>query len=64
MTIDHESPCTNLAVLEERVEQLERRCDKKDLKIEVLQAFHNRAIGYSMASSAAVALIVQYFGGK
>lgn len=61
---DHNTPCTDLAVIEERVDQLERRCDKKDTKIEALTAFQNKSIGYAMAASAAVALAVQYFGAK
>lgn len=55
-----------IAVLEEKVGQLEARCDKKDLKIEALQAFQNKAIGYAMAASAAVTALMQYLqgGGK
>lgn len=49
-----------IAVLKEQVAQLKDRCDKKDLKIEALLAFQNRAIGYSMAASAIVAYAVQY----
>lgn len=49
------------AVLHERVTQLERRCDKKDIKIDALQAFQNRALGYAMAASAVAAFAFQYF---
>lgn len=51
-----------IAVLKEQVAQLNSRCDKKDIKIEALLAFQNKAIGYSMAASAAVAYAVQYLG--
>ena len=47
-----------IAVLEERVKQLEVRCDKKDSKIEALQAFQNKAIGYSMLAGTLAAVSV------
>lgn len=49
-----------LAVLETRVDILEKRCDKKDENIAVLQKFHHTAIGYSMGASAVVALLTHY----
>jgi hypothetical protein len=49
-----------IAVIKERVDQLENRCDKKDVKIEALLEFQNRAIGYAMAASAIVALLFKY----
>lgn len=42
------------AVLKERCKQLEERCNKKDIKLETLQSFNNRVIGYA----AAVAFVV------
>lgn len=48
-----------IAVLEEQVRQLGARCDKKDVKIEALQAFQNKAIGYAMAASATVSIVMQ-----
>lgn len=54
----------DVAVLKERVTQLERRCDKKDIKIEKLEAFQNRVLGYTMAASAMVSMMFQYFTGK
>lgn len=54
----------DVAVLKEQVQALRERCDKKDLKIEALTAFQNRAIGYAMAASAVVAAGIQYFTGK
>jgi hypothetical protein len=52
-----------IAVIKERVDQLEVRCDKKDIKIDALLEFQNRAIGYAMAASAAVALLFKYLDG-
>jgi hypothetical protein len=49
-----------IAVIKERVDQLETRCDRKDIKIEALLEFQNRAIGYAMAASAIVALLFKY----
>lgn len=50
----------DVATLQEKVRQLESRCDKKDIKIDALMAFQNRAIGYAMASSALVSIGLQY----
>ena len=49
---------SKLAVAVERITQLERRCDKKDAKIEALEAFQNKSLGYA----AAVAAIMQILG--
>ena len=46
-----------IAVLQEQVRQLEDRCDKKDIKIEALQAFQNRSLGLAMAASALASLV-------
>lgn len=51
---------SKVATLEEKVRQLEVRCDKKDIKIEALMEFHHRAIGYAMAASVVIAVIAQY----
>lgn len=58
--IEHDNDM-KVAVLEEQVKQLKDRCDKKDQKIEALQAFQNRAIGYALAASAAISFMMQYF---
>ncbi len=53
-----------IAVLKERVTQLEKRCDKKDLKMEEFAAFQNRTIAYAIAGSALVTYFLQYLLGK
>ena len=60
-SLDRRKCDPQIAVLAERISQLERRCDKKDTKIEAIQAFQNKALGYAMAASGVVALAVQYF---
>ena len=50
-----------IAVLEERIRQIEKRCDAKDIAIAVLQKFHHTAIGYCMCASAVVAALMHYF---
>ncbi len=50
-----------IGVSEQRIEQLEQRADKNDIKIEAIQAFQNKALGYAMAASALASLLVQYF---
>jgi len=49
-----------IAVIEQRTAQLERRCDDKERKIDALEAFQNRAIGYSMAASFGATLLASY----
>jgi hypothetical protein len=48
-----------IAVLEEQVRQLRAGCDTKERKLETLQAFQNKAIGYALAASAAVSIAAQ-----
>ena len=49
----------DIAVLSNRVDTLEDSCEKKHAKIEALEAFQNRLIGYSLAASFGVTLVLQ-----
>lgn len=60
MFTERRSSDIKVAVLEQRIEQLEKRCNDKDRKIEALMAFQNRAIGYAMAASATGTMLAQY----
>ena len=51
-----------VAVLEERISQVEDRCDKKDVKIDALMAFQHKVIGYAMGASAIIAAATHYLG--
>lgn len=53
-----------IAVIEQRTAQLERRCDAKEKKIDALEAFQNRAIGYSMAASFGATLLASFITQK
>jgi len=48
-----------VAVLLNRIETLEDSCKSKHAKIEALEAFQNKMLGYSMAASFCVTLVVQ-----
>jgi hypothetical protein len=48
-----------VAVLENRIVTLEDSCKIKRAKIEALEAFQNKMLGYSMAASFCVTLVIQ-----
>jgi hypothetical protein len=48
-----------LAVLNNRVGKLEDSCELKHAKIEALEAFQNRLVGYALAASFGVTLVLQ-----
>lgn len=53
-----------IALLNQTLGILQAQCAAKEIKIHALEAFQNKAIGYSMAASAAISLLYSYIVGK
>jgi len=53
-----------LETIKEQVKQLERRCDKKEEKIDQLMEFKNTLLGYAIAIASIVSLVVTYITQK
>ena len=58
-TNDQNRQAIDIAVLGNRVGTLEDSCEKTNAKIEALEAFQNRLVGYSLAASFGVTLVIQ-----
>ena len=55
----HQELAVEVAVLANRIQTLEDNCKLKRAKIEALEAFQNKMLGYSMAASFCVTLVIQ-----
>lgn len=51
---------TDFEGIKERILQLERRCDKKEEKIDKLMEFKNTLLGYAIAVASIISLVVNY----
>ena len=60
MTTNNSSLEVEIAVLKTRMTTVETRCKDKEKKLELVQAWQNKALGYAVATGFIAALLGNY----